>query len=100
MKIRSGRNRSGVTSSDYKGLERAIEKALAKEKREPEELWIARFSLLKIKPIISKDPILFKDMIDKLKNAYPYMVIYIFRFIESKGEDLDSMDSGTDKTKA
>lgn len=71
-----------IKASDLGGLQRAIDKALAKEQGKmpdlPTTLWLARTSTLAIKPIRSRDPVIFMAMIKKLQEMYPKLNIYIF----------------------
>lgn len=72
----------GIKVSDARGLQAAIDRALAKEKGNvpdlPKIMWLARVPLLAIKPITSRDPQLFMDTIKKLQAMYPKLKIYIF----------------------
>lgn len=72
----------GIKSQDLPGLQRAIDKALAKERGElpdaPKHMWLARTSMLAIKPIRERDPVVFLAIITKLKKMYPNLTIYIF----------------------
>lgn len=72
----------GIKARDYGGLQRAIDKALAKEQSKqpdlPKTMWLARTGVLIIKPIKSRDPVVFMAMIKKLQQMYPDIKIYIF----------------------
>lgn len=43
--------------------------------------WIARVPLLKIKPIVHSDPVVFLQIINQLKKEYPNLHIYIFKVV-------------------
>ena len=50
---------------------------------EPDVTWVARTPLVRIKPIVSSDPILFINMVTALLKDFPQLQIYIFK-IEKK----------------
>lgn len=71
-----------IKASDARGLQAAIDRALAKERGfvpEPAKImWLARTGMLAVKPIKSRDPQAFMDAIKKLQSVYPKLKIYIF----------------------
>lgn len=97
-KIRFGSNKSGATASDYEGLQRAIERALAKNAPPPDDrpLWIANIPLLKMKAFESKDPVLFLHAINHLKKLYPNLVINIYKIEEVSLDELVSKRDSTE----
>ncbi len=44
--------------------------------------WVARTPLLKIKPIVSSDPVLFLKLVLNLCYNYPNLSIYIFKIVK------------------
>lgn len=71
-----------IKASDLTGLQRAIERALVKERGDvpepPKIMWLARTSSLAIKPIRNRDPVAFKKCIDMVQAMNPTLTIYIF----------------------
>lgn len=68
----------GIRASDYPALMAAVQKQLGKEPQLPKKMWIARTNMLKIKPIIMRDPVLFKQTIEIVQAMNPGLTLYLF----------------------
>lgn len=73
----------GLRASDLpEAVQAALAKQLAKEHGEPivsNVLWLLRTPMLSVKPIRTRDPVLFLEMVKKIQGLYPNLKLYIFR---------------------
>jgi hypothetical protein len=68
----------GIRASDHPSLLAAVQRQLAKEPQPPKKMWLARTNSLKIKPIVMRDPVLFKQTIETIQAMNPGLTIYLF----------------------
>jgi hypothetical protein len=56
----------------------AVQKQMANEPQPPKKMWVARTNSLKIKPIVMRDPVLFKQTIETIQAMNPGLTLYLF----------------------
>jgi hypothetical protein len=64
--------------TDLPVFQRVLQEMEVERKKQQRWTFIARTSLLSIKPIVSKDPEIFKAAVEQLQRQNPGLNIYLF----------------------